>query len=264
MRIFARMLRTIATMFALLLLLPVSAQQQQYRPDGRAFVCVNGKNRFTRALYGSPTEWRVETSDRPVFAVYKKKDCRNVKFRLNGVKLDEADYCQARYEDGMRSYVVRHKSWGAQAVLRLKVVASLTSEQALWRFQTAGFEGEVKVDVIVSNIRQPKLRRNGDLGADDKDVFEADGKTPVQYLTATLDEEGFVRCDTLTLLMDPRGRDRFEEAEEAMQKLAGRIVFNTPDPYINTLGGLVARLHWLAHAVGRLACWLSGRRAGLG
>ena len=237
MRIFARMLRTIATMFALLLLLPVSAQQQQYRPDGRAFVCVNGKNRFTRALYGSPTEWRVETSDRPVFAVYKKKDCRNVKFRLNGVKLDEADYCQARYEDGMRSYVVRHKSWGAQAVLRLKVVASLTSEQALWRFQTAGFEGEVKVDVIVSNIRQPKLRRNGDLGADDKDVFEADGKTPVQYLTATLDEEGFVRCDTLTLLMDPRGRDRFEEAEEAMQKLAGRIVFNTPDPYINTLGG---------------------------
>ena len=76
MRIFARMLRTIATMFALLLLLPVSAQQQQYRPDGRAFVCVNGKNRFTRALYGSPTEWRVETSDRPVFAVYKKKDCR--------------------------------------------------------------------------------------------------------------------------------------------------------------------------------------------
>lgn len=102
-------------------------------------------------------------------------------------------------------------------------------------------------------------------------------KLPYDYLTATLDEEGFVRCDTLTLLMDPRGRDRFEEAEEAMQKLAGRIVFNTPDPYINTLGGALVvaadgdwdgktwlRLHWLAHAVGRLACWLSGRRAGLG
>ena len=27
----------------------------QYLPDGEDFVCVNGKNRYTRALYGSPT-----------------------------------------------------------------------------------------------------------------------------------------------------------------------------------------------------------------
>ena len=57
---------------------------QQYRPEGRAFVCVNGQNRFTRALYGSPTDGRIETSDRPVFAVYKKNNCRNVQFRING------------------------------------------------------------------------------------------------------------------------------------------------------------------------------------
>ena len=39
----------------------------QYRPEGNDFVCVNGKNRYTRALYGGITDFRLETSDRPVF-----------------------------------------------------------------------------------------------------------------------------------------------------------------------------------------------------
>lgn len=37
-----------------------------YMPEGNAFVCVNGSSRYTRALYGSTAEWRLETSDRPV------------------------------------------------------------------------------------------------------------------------------------------------------------------------------------------------------
>ena len=43
--------------------------QQNYRPEGRAFVCENGNNRYTRALYGGPTDYCIETSDRPVFAI---------------------------------------------------------------------------------------------------------------------------------------------------------------------------------------------------
>ena len=35
----------------------------QYRPDGEDFVSVNGKNRYTRALYGSHTAFRLEPSD---------------------------------------------------------------------------------------------------------------------------------------------------------------------------------------------------------
>ena len=124
---------------SILLLLSLVTMAQTYRPEGRAFVCINGNNRYTRALYGSHTDWRIETSDRPVFAVYQKLGSRNVAFHVNGVYIDEADYCEARYEDGMRSYVVRHKAWGPQAVVRLKVVALLTGEQALWRFQFAGF-----------------------------------------------------------------------------------------------------------------------------
>ena len=46
----------------------------QYLPSGEEFVCVNGKNRYTRALYGGHTAWRLETGDRPIFATYVKND----------------------------------------------------------------------------------------------------------------------------------------------------------------------------------------------
>ena len=225
----------------------MACAHQQYRPEGRAFVCVNGQNRYTRALYGSHTDWRIETSDRPVFALYKKNNCRNVQFRINGVKLDETDYCEARYVDGMRSYVVRHSAWGPKAVVRLKVVASLQDEQGYWRFQTSGFERSVKLEVTVSRIRRPKLHRNGDLGADARDAFEADGKEPVQRVVQMFEEECFVCCDSVATSYGMakgdgtggglRARNLFDEAEEGMRLLASRIEFNTPDAYINTLGG---------------------------
>ena len=229
------MMRKICVSLALLVSLGTTAQQ--YRPEGRAFVCVNGQNRYTRALYGGPTDYRIETSDRPVFAIYKKNSCRNVQFRVNGTALDQADYCESRYQDGMRSYVVRHKAWGPKAVLRLKVVASQEQEAAMWRFRTSGFEDGARLEVVVSNILRPRLSRNGDLGVDARDAFEADGREPVQHLTATVDDECYVCCDVVTASVDHRAGDRFDEAEEAMRRLASRIELNTPDPYINTLGG---------------------------
>lgn len=203
---------------SLLFTLSTSAQtthaSESYRPEGRAFVCVNGQNRFTRALYGSPTEWRVETSDRPVFALFKKKDYRNLQFRVNGVWLDKTDFCESRYEDGMRSYLLRHEAWGPKATLRVKVVASLQQEQALWRFQTTGFSNDVQLDVVVSDNHNP------------------------QQWSQTFEDECYVCCNGIVASKtDARdASELFEELETAMKELAGRIEFNTPDPYINTLG----------------------------
>ena len=58
-------------------------RQASYYPEGNAFVCVNGNHRYTRALYGSMAEWRVETSDRPIFATYKKNQTGNIRFRIS-------------------------------------------------------------------------------------------------------------------------------------------------------------------------------------
>ena len=65
----------------------VIIRSQQYEPDGNAFICENGTNRFTRALYGGWTDYRVETSDRPVFALVKKGQMRSVRFEVEGVML---------------------------------------------------------------------------------------------------------------------------------------------------------------------------------
>ena len=211
-------MKQIIVAVSLLFTLSTSAQtthtSENYRPEGRAFVCVNGQNRFTRALYGSPTEWRVETSDRPVFALFKKKDYRNLQFRVNGVWLDKTDFCESRYEDGMRSYLLRHKAWGPKATLRMKVVASLQQEQALWRFQTTGFSNDVQLDVVVSDNHPP------------------------QQWSQTFEDECYVCCNGIVASKtDARdASEHFEEMEAAMKELAGRIEFNTPDPYINTLG----------------------------
>ena len=214
-------------------------RSQQYFPEGRAFVCTNGTNRFTRALYGSPTDYRIETSDRPVFAIYKKKDCRHVALRVNGVALDATDDCYAAYEDGMRSYELRHASWGQDAVLRLKVVADMNVEGAIWRLQATGFDAPVNLEVVVSHIKKAKLSRNGDMGVDAPDSFEADGKEPVQQLQVQFAEEQYFGFEgTTASLMDAeQGEETFADAEKAMRQLAARVSFNTPDPYINTLGG---------------------------
>ena len=231
------------------LLLPLVAEAQPYyRPEGRAFVCENGQHRYTRALYGSHSDWRLETSDRPVFAVYKKKACRNVQLRVNGVRLDSTDYCLARYEDGMRSYVVRHRTWGPGAVLHVKAVASPFAEQGFWHLRAEGFSAPVMLEVVVSNILRQKLSRNGDLGADPRDAFEADGKAPLQRLQQVFEDECLLTCDTggtcllccntVAAYRDVKGL--LQQAERAMRQLAGRIVFDTPDPYVNTLGGALA------------------------
>ena len=90
-------------------------RQSSYYPEGNAFVCVNGNNRYTRALYGSTAEWRVETSDRPIFATYKKNQTGNIRFRISDGRqtmwLDEAEYCKASYEAGRRDYLLKDRRW---------------------------------------------------------------------------------------------------------------------------------------------------------
>ena len=229
----------ITLLLCLLTSLPISIVAQNYRPSGQAFVCQNGQNRYTRALYGSHTEWRVETSDRPVFALFKKGNHRNISLHVNGVALDATTQCDASYEAGMRSYNVRDNRWGTEAVVRVKVVASLSAERALWRIRTTGFKKAPSLQIVVSGIKNPKLHRNGDIGVDAADAFEADGKQPLQVIDETLTDVCYIAAEgqTLRLLDDDEGERLFENDEKAMKQLAGRIVFNTPDPYINTLGG---------------------------
>ena len=110
----------------------------QYCPDGDEFVCVNGKNRYTRALYGSHSPFRVETSDRPVFAFYNNGRGGNISFKVilrdgTELALDRTGYCESRYSAGKRTYYLTDPSWG-KGELRISVLALADMDGAIWRF----------------------------------------------------------------------------------------------------------------------------------
>ena len=247
------------------------SRSQQYFPEDDAFVCVNGTNRFTRALYGSPTDWRLETSDRPVFAVVKKGYHRNISFRVNNVPLDSTDDCKAYYVNGMRIYKLHDRRWGSEAELALQVVALPDREGAVWLFDDRRFPSPARIHAQLRDIATPRLHRNGDIGADKPGVFEPVGKD-----LAVKDWEGgretwFV-IDSINQIAnktDEEARALFLSAVMYNGQLTNRIQFHTPDPYINTLGAALALAAdgdwdgktWLHGCVGwrmPLAGWRAG------
>ena len=240
------------------------ARKWQYRPDGQDFVCVNGENRYTRALYGSHDEDRIETSDRPVFVAYKKNDSRNISFRITvdgkTVSLEKTDYCEARYTAGRRSYTLRDKSWG-DGTVKISVLAFPDRRGGIWKFEATGFKSQVRVTCRQCDIANQNLKRWGDMGCEEPGSLEAGSgmknlqekswytENAVSYLTfdnmslhvATPRQSGI---DATTASAAPKDRikafaEEYDRAERYRQKLAGSVVFCTPDPYINTLGGVL-------------------------
>src|SRR6187455_3608869 len=76
----------------------------RYHPEGSDFVIENGDQRFTRALYGTNTAFRVEAGDLPEFAMYMPGMGGNLKLGLSNGKnskwITEAKSITARYANG--------------------------------------------------------------------------------------------------------------------------------------------------------------------
>ena len=228
-------------------------RQQQYWPQDDGFVCENGTNRFTRALYGGWTDYRIETSDRPVFAIVKKNYHRHLRFLVNGVPLDSTEYCRANYVNGMRIYILRDRRWGDDAELALQVVALPDREGAVWLFDdrqfvkcfglsNAYYPATFRAELC--DIANPRLHRNGDIGADKPGIFEA---SPKRENLVTSEWRGghetyFVidSINQVSKVTEAEGRALFLKAVLHNGRLATRLQFQTPDPYINTLGGALA------------------------
>ncbi len=222
-----------------------SGRELHYRPDGRDIVCVNGTNRYTRALYGGPTEYRIETSDRPVFASYKKGDCRNISFRLSAggatIALDSTAYCEARYHAGRRDYTLSDPRWGG-GKLHVGVIARTDVEGALWLFSTEGFSSPVSLEGRICETTIMRFRRFGEMGRMEKQGgFEA-SPTLKQLATVDVQLKGQPVCISLennALATAPQKSliQTFNRQEAERKAMAGQVEFDTPDAYINTIGG---------------------------
>ena len=220
------------------------ARQMQYWPEGRSIVCVNGDNRYTRALYGSHTLFRLETSDRPIFATYDKGNSKNIRLYLTTggktVRLDSTTYCKAEYEGGERRYLVKHDAWGKEAELRIIALASQREETALWGFECMGFAGDVQMEARVCQVAKTKMSREGDLGLEPRSSYEASADEK-GLQTITWDGEG---CSYLWLLNNEQlvvpytedGTKRMVREQKLLRDLTSIVEFTTPNPFINTLG----------------------------
>lgn len=219
-----------------------------YMPEGNAFVCVNGSSRYTRALYGSTAEWRVETSDRPIFATYKKNQTGNIRFRISYdgqiMWLDEAEYCKASYEAGRRDYLLKDRRWG-KGELDISVLAFPDTEGAVWRFAVRGFDNrKMKVEAVLSQTAVPKPVRSGDIGSFLKPgTFEpatsetavlgtVSQSSPASIFYFSIDGE-----NQLSTAENAKMQPRFAAAEQWRNQLASSVSFHTPDAYINPIGG---------------------------
>ena len=227
-----------------------AARTLQYHPDGEDFVSVNGKNRYTRALYGSHTAFRLETSDRPIFAVYEKRNSKNIHFHLvlvdsSVTPLEETAWCESRYTPGRRSYRLKHPSWGTDAELQISALALPDEDAAIWKITPVNMPVGAVLRPMLSEIRLNRLSRNGDMGADPPGCFDApEQPQQLQSLGISL----FDRQDVYVLVRDyslvapsqEEGIALYNKSEQARADLTSRIRITTPDPYFNTLGGALA------------------------
>lgn len=262
-----RIITTSIILLAAVSVVTAAGRKQQYFPDGRDIVCQDGDKRYNRALYGSYTEYRLETSDRPIFAVYRSKAHKNIRFRLtaNGktTLLEQTTHAEARYNAGKRVYKLTDASWG-KGSLTITVLLQPDAESAIWKFEPQSMPANAKVEMVVCDIKRPKFNRSGDMNSDPADSFEpADGepnKQTVQWPLGTETTYAVLDCKggayrnanpqaTYTVLdsgastytlSTPTGAEAerlYAKAWKHHEWLAGNIVFNTPDPYLNTMGG---------------------------
>jgi len=213
----------------------------QYVPRDDGFYCIDGHHRYTRALYGGWSGYRLETSDRPLFALFQdSKNCRNVAFTLTfrgkTVALDSTDHCEAIYKAGRRQYVLSDQRWGHGARLLVTAVCLNDRDAALWEFSAQGFDQSPTLRATLCNIKARRLLRNGDYGVDAPDAFEADGEPQEerQWLLPA-DTPCYAMAEGLHLVECSDGATLMATCLQQNDRTARRIRFNTPDPYINAL-----------------------------
>ncbi|MBO4850306.1 MAG: DUF4450 domain-containing protein [Prevotella sp.] len=220
-----------------------ASRTMNYYPDQGQIVCVNGNNRYTRALYGAYTRQRLETSDRPVFASYDRDNSLNICFLMesNGQlqPLDSTTFCEARYEGGQRTYTLGDDGWlGGQVTIT--AMATFKEEGAIWKLHTEGFLDPPAMHVVAKKLKKTKMTREGDYGLEPRSSFEAAG-LPLQTLTWVNDSDTYILLTPeRQLVVDTLGEQRFAQEEAYRQELVSHLKISTPDPYINTLGASLA------------------------
>jgi hypothetical protein len=150
------------------------SRELRYRPDGEDFIITNGNKRFTRALYGTNTAFRVEAGDLPEFALYMPGMGGNMQFALiNGSAakwLNKAENIIARYRAGTMIYEISDPMLG-NGKLYLQLLAMNDAEGFIVKLSGYHCPANLKLLTVFGGASNQKFSRSGDIGADPESSF---------------------------------------------------------------------------------------------
>lgn len=150
------------------------SRELRYRPEGTDFVITNGNRLFTRSLYGTNTAFRIETGDRPEFALYMPGMGGNFKLGIQSGDsskwLTNASKITARYRAGARIYTVEDPLLGS-GKLQLYILALADAEGFVLKASFENVNQPVKFYWAFGGATGKKFSRDGDMGPDPESNF---------------------------------------------------------------------------------------------
>lgn len=149
-------------------------RELRYKPDGTDFVITNGNRLFTRALYGTHTAFRVETGDRPEFALYMPGMGGNFKLGMQSGDsskwLTRAKTITARYRAGSTLYTIEDPILGNGKLL-LHILALSDADGFVLKARLENLKTPVLLYWAFGGASGKKFSRDGDMGPDPESSF---------------------------------------------------------------------------------------------
>ncbi|HNX89301.1 MAG TPA: DUF4450 domain-containing protein [Paludibacteraceae bacterium] len=210
------------------------------------------------------------------------------------IQLNEAEKIESRYRPGKRMYIISDPVLG-KGKITIEALALYETEGAVWKITKENVSGNILLQWRFGGASFTRFSREGDMGVDPPDGFElkpqyckgnifkieknsfhltfgpgnkenlfgvfpdnsklSTDELPALNGSVKLKEEQYIYIGRKNDISQNGLKTRFEGAETTRSELASRIVINTPDPYLNTIGGALAVA---ADAIWDGKVWLHG------
>ena len=165
----------------------------RYQPDGEDFVIVNGNRKFTRALYGSNTGFRLETSDVPEFALYMPRMGGNLSLGVivggKSLWLNDARHIESRYSAGSRIYTITDSLLGKGSIV-VTALAMYEADGMILKIEGNKLPSDTRLVWLYGGPTNKRFSREGDMGVDAPDCFDLKPDYCVDNIYR-LDDDGF-------------------------------------------------------------------------
>ena len=150
-------------------------RELRYKPDGEEFVIHNGDKRFTRAIYGTNTGFRFETSDFPEFGMYMPYLGGSMYMAISTPTenrwVKDLESIESRFKSGQRTYILKDKNLLGDGTLSVDAVALSDGDGLVARYTADKLPEGTKILWIYGGANNKRYSREGDLGADPEDSF---------------------------------------------------------------------------------------------